>query len=355
MQEAARRSGIERRRVTIRDVGRAAGVSVATVSRALNGSESVTLETRARVQRVAKELDFVPHAGAQSLSLQRTDTIGVILPDLHGEYFSELIRGLDLGARNCRRNLLLSASHGDISEAIGALRTMRSRVDGLVVMSPFTDGDLLVDAVNGAVPLVLLSTRASAGADAAFGVDNRAGAAAVTRHLLDEGHRPIAFIGGPADNLDAQERLRGFREAHVEARVKPGPVLRGNFREESGFSAGLLLLQKRLPDAVFAANDAMALGCLQALREAGVRIPEDVALAGFDDIPLARFLDPPLTTAGVRIAEIGRQAVECCVGLGEGRATAPTQNLFAPTLVVRASSLNRRRAGPPPSPTGGTT
>jgi LacI family transcriptional regulator len=344
----------ERRKVTIRDVARAAEVSVATVSRALNGSSSVTAQTRTHVLRVAGELDFVPHAGAQSLSLQRTDTIGVILPDLHGEYFSELIKGLDLGARNCRRNLLLSASHGDISEAIAALRTMRSRVDGLVVMSPFTDGELLVEAVNRAVPLVLLSMQAGSGADAAFGVDNRAGAAAVTRHLLDQGHRTIAFIGGPADNLDAQERLRGFREAHAKAKVKPGPVLRGNFREESGFSAGLLLLQKKLPDAIFAANDAMALGCLQALRNAGVRIPQDVALAGFDDIPMARFLDPPLTTAGVAIADIGRQALECCVRLGEDSPMAQTQKLFAPTLVVRASSLNTKRADAPPLPTGGT-
>jgi len=339
----------------MRDVARVAGVSVATVSRALNGSSSVTGDTRAQVLRVANELNFVPHAGAQSLSLQRTDAIGVILPDLHGEYFSELIRGLDLGARNCRKNLLLSASHGDVSEAIAALRTMRGRVDGLVVMSPFTDGELLVDAVNGATPLVLLSTQAGSGADAAFGVDNHAGAAAVTRHLLEEGHRTIAYINGPADNLDAQERLRGFRDAHAAAGVKPGPVLRGNFREDSGFSAALLLLQKTLPDAVFAANDAMALGCLHALRNAGVRIPHDVALAGFDDIPVARFLDPPLTTAGVPIAEIGRQAVERCVRLVQGDAVAPTHALFAPTLVVRASSRNTRRAGAPPSPTGETT
>ena len=127
--ESASRAG-NRRKVTIRDVARAAQVSVATVSRALSGSEAVKASTRGHVLRVAGELDFVPHAGAQSLSLQRTDTIGVILPDLHGEYFSELIRGLDLGARSSRQHLLFSASHGDISEAIAALRAMRSRVDG---------------------------------------------------------------------------------------------------------------------------------------------------------------------------------------------------------------------------------
>jgi LacI family transcriptional regulator len=342
-----------RRKVTIRDVARAAQVSVATVSRALSGSESVTDSTRGHVLRVASELDFVPHAGARSLSLQRTDTIGVILPDLHGEYFSELIRGLDLGARSSRQHLLLSASHGDISEAIAALRAMRSRVDGLVVMSPFANGELVGDALKGAVPLVLLSS-ATAGPHAAFGVDNHAGALAVTRHLIEAGHRKIAFIGGPLDNLEAQDRLRGFRDAHREAGLKPGPVLRGNFREESGFAAAaLLLLQGPLPDAIFAANDAMALGCLHALRDAGVSVPGDIALAGFDDIPIARFLDPPLTTAGVAIADMGREAIECCVRLVRGEIAAPKPRLFAPTLVVRASSKNTKGEPAQPAPIKG--
>lgn len=341
------------RSVTIRDVARAAQVSVATVSRALSGSEAVTDRTRSHVLRVAGELDFVPHAGAQSLSLQRTDTIGVILPDLHGEYFSELIRGLDLGARSNRQHLLLSASHGDISEAIAALRAMRSRVDGLVVMSPFANGELVGDALKGAVPLVLLCS-ARSGPHAAFGVDNYAGALAVARHLLQQGHRKIAFIGGPRDNLEAQDRLRGFRDAHREAGLKPGPVLRGNFREESGYGAAALLqLQAPLPDAIFAANDAMALGCLHALRNAGVSVPGDVALAGFDDIPIARLLDPPLTTVGVAIAEMGREAIECCVRLVRGETAAPMQKLFAPTLFVRASSTNIKKEAANPSSTAG--
>jgi LacI family transcriptional regulator len=321
---------------------------VATVSRALSGREVVSPATRGHVLRIANELDFVPHASAQSLSLQRTDTIGAILPDLHGEYFSELIRGLDLGARSSGQNLLLSASHGDISEAISALRAMRSRVDGLVVMSPFTDGELIGDAVRGAVPLVLLSST-RAGPHAAFGIDNYAGAFAVTRHLIASGHRRIAFIGGPADNLEARERLRGYHDAHCEARLKPGPVLPGNFREESGFAAATHLLQGPLPNAIFAANDAMALGCLHALKNAGVAVPDDVALAGFDDIPIARFLDPPLTTAGVTIAEMGREAIECCVKLVRGELAAPFQKLFAPTLVVRASSANTKQEPAQPS------
>jgi LacI family transcriptional regulator len=340
-------------KVTIRDVARAAEVSVATVSRALNGSATVSLATREHVLRIAEALDFVPHGSARSLSLQRTDTIGVLLPDLHGEYFSELIRGIDLGARGCRQHLLLSASHGAISEAVAALRTMRSRVDGLVVMAPFADGELIAAAVNGAIPLVLLNSRDTVLGYASFAVDNYAGAFAIASHLIECGHQVIAFIAGPSDNHEARDRLRGFKDAHAEARRRPGPVLRGNFREESGFAAATQLLASGLPDAIFAANDAMAVGCLHALKNAGIAVPYDVALAGFDDIPIARLLDPPLTTAGVPIAEIGRQAVMCCVALVRGDPIPSDRRLFAPELVIRASSgANQGRTAPPPAHNG---
>jgi LacI family transcriptional regulator len=334
--------------VTIRDVARAAQVSVATVSRALNDSQTVTAQTRNHVLRIARELDFVPHGGARSLSLRRTDTIGVLLPDLHGEYFSELIRGLDLGARNSRQHLLLSASHGEVSEAVAALRAVRSRVDGLVVMTPFVDGELVAAAVKGAVPLVLLNSRDTSHCDVSFAIDNYAGAFNVATHLIACGHRRIDFISGPPDNLEARDRLRGFEAAHREAVQAPGRVLRGDFREESGFAAAGQLIGSELPDAIFAANDAMAIGCLHALRNAGLQVPRDVALAGFDDIPIARFLDPPLTTAGVAIAEIGRQAIDCCVELVRGNPVSIGCRLFAPELVIRASS--GRQSGPDAAP-----
>jgi LacI family transcriptional regulator len=348
------RSGVGRARaiagakVTIRDVARMAEVSVATVSRALNESSTVSVETRNHVLRIAGELDFVPHAGARSLSLRRTDTIGVLLPDLHGEYFSELIRGLDLGARGNGQHLLLSALHGDIGEAIAALRTMRSRVDGLVVMSPFAQSELLAEAVNGAIPLVRLNSRDSSRSASCFAIDNYLGAFEIAQHLIAWGHSRIAFVAGPADNLDARDRLRGFKDAHARAGQAAGPVLAGDFREESGFAAAARLLEAGLPDAIFAANDAMAIGCLQALKYAGVAVPAEVALAGFDDIPMARLVDPPLTTARVPIAEIGRLAVECCVELVRGRVITPGCRLFAPELLIRASSgANQGQAAPP--------
>jgi len=322
---------------TIRDVARAANVSVATVSRALNRGETVSMPTRVRVLDAAGALDYVPHSGARSLSTSRTDTIGVLLPDLHGEFFSELIRGIDQATRAHKLHLLLSHSHGDPQEAMAVLKAMRSRVDAMLVMSPYADGALLSGALNGAVPLVLMGGGGDAGAHPSFAIDNRAGAVAITSHLLDAGYRRIGFIAGPADNIEAGQRLSGYRAALAARSIAFEQIVQGDFGERSGFAGAGLLLAAGPPDAIFAANDMMAIGALEALRGAGLNVPGDVALAGFDDIPVARFLDPPLTTAGVPIAEIGRRAVECCIAM-VADATGGPGHIFTPELVVRASS-----------------
>lgn len=328
---------------TIRDVARAANVSVATVSRALNKGETVADATRHRVLHFAGTLDYVPHSGARSLATRRTDTIGVLLPDLHGAFFSELIRGLDLGARAHRLHLLLSHSHGDPAEAAAMLRAMRSRVDAMVVMSPYADTDMLSGAANGGVPMVLLSSGAAAGKHPTFSIDNHAGALAVTNHLLDAGHRRIAFIAGPRNNIDAAERLRGYHAALAGNGDAATPlVVQGDFGEASGLAAGRRLIADGVPDAIFAANDIMAIGCLQAMAEAGLDVPGDVALAGFDDIPVSRFLAPSLTTVAVPIAAIGREALECCIALlagrSAGRSREDAHRIFKPALVVRNST-----------------
>lgn len=323
---------------TVRDVARVANVSVATVSRVLNQSDSVAAATRNRVLTAADALDYVPHGGARSLSTRRTDTIGVLLPDLHGEFFSELIRGIDVATRAHGLHLLLSHSHGDPIEAITALRAMRSRVDAMIVMSPYADAELLSGALNGLVPLVLLGSPDADENHPSFVIDNHAGAFAITSHLLDCGYRRIGFIGGPRDNIEARQRLSGYRDAIAGAKGVVEQVVDGDFGERSGYAAVRRLLASGLPDAIFAGNDTMAIGCLQALGEAGLAVPGDVALAGFDDIPVARFLNPPLTTAAVPIAAIGRQALECCVALIGGAEDGAGRRSFTPELVIRASS-----------------
>lgn len=333
--------------VTIKDVAKAAGVSVASVSRALNGHDSVTADTRQRIVDVATRLRYMPNSAARSLITQRTQTIGAVLPDLHGEFFSELIRGMDSAARARHLHMLVSSSHGSASEVGEVLRALRGRVDGVLIMSPHADASMLADNLPTALPIVLMNTRVSGEEYPSLSIDNYGGAYAMTEHLIRGDHRRIAFIAGPARNFDADERQRGYRAALKKLRSKQTPtILPGDFSEESGYRAGLGVrdLEPR-PDAIFAANDMMAIGCLFALKELGLAVPEDIALAGFDDIPIARFVSPPLTTVRVRIAEMGRQALEQLAVAIEARTPAQhsAQELGC-DLVVRQSCRGRAMA-----------
>lgn len=326
--------------VTIKDVAREAKVSVASVSRALNGSVSVTESTRRRIVGVASRLRYVPHSAARSLITRRTHTVGALLPDLYGEFFSELIRGIDLSARARSLHLLVSSSHGNPEEAAAALRAMQGRVDGLLIMSPYVDAAFLRDHVPDSLPAVLMNSALKSSRCATVNVDNFGGAYAMTGHLIAARYRDIAFITGPAGNFDAAERLRGFREAIRTSRKRiEVRVLEGEFTEESGRIAGerLLAINPR-PSAVFAANDMMAIGCLLALTSGGLRVPSDIAITGFDDIPVARLLNPPLTTVHVDIAEFGRRALEqLAERLGGQDARLSARQPSGAEIVVRKS------------------
>jgi LacI family transcriptional regulator len=326
------------KRATIRDVARLAQVSVASASRALNGLSIVADATRDRVLEAAKLLRFVPHSGARSLSTSKTRTVGLVLPDLYGEFFSELIRGVDLAARERELHLLVSSSHGDAEEAALAMRSMRGRVDGILIMSPHVDAAVLADNIEADLPIVLLNTHGAGSRFPAYRVDNFGGALAVTQHLLECGRDRIAHVAGPATNYEAQERRRGYETALGARRLAP-QIVEGDFTEVTGHAGALALAKsKQPPNAIFAANDTMAVGCLLALREFGLRVPEDVALAGFDDIPLARLVDPSLTTARVQIADLGGKALERLAQCIEGGDNHGPIEVVSPQLVLRRSS-----------------
>jgi LacI family transcriptional regulator len=320
---------------TIRDVARRADVSVASVSRVLNGLDNVSDATRARVTEAVKALGYVPHAGARSLSLARTNAIGVVLPDLHGEFFSEIVRGMDREASRRGYLLLLSNLHRGSEQAASALRAMRGRVDGLIVMAPHLHEDELSAALPKALPSVLINTRDPSGGYPGIHLDNEAGVRAVVRHLVGLGRRRLVHIAGPVENVDAQERAQAFRKAAAESGVE-FEIVQGDFEEESGEAAiAALILNGHKFDAVVAANDNMAIGAMQALRDAGLRVPEDVAVAGFDDIPIARHLG--LTTVRVRIAELGERALERLIAiLNKGEEGG--DEMHAPELVVRKTT-----------------
>lgn len=327
---------------TIKDVAREAGVSVATVSRFFNNSGPVKQETAQRIEEVARRMRYAPNSAAQSLSTRRTSTIGVLLPDLHGEFFSEVIRGIDQTVQRSGWHMLLSSSHNERSEIEAALRAMRGRVDGLIVMSPDLDPDILATNLPDRLPIVLMNCVMDDPAYDSLNIDNYGGARAVTEHLLEVGHRRIAVITGPARNHDAAERLRGFRDALRDGGVSgyAGDEYAGDFSESAGYAGARALLESaQRPSAIFACNDAMAIGALGGLREAGVRVPEDVAVAGFDDIPIARYVSPPLTTVRVSISRLGECAAERLFRAIESAGDhQPVQEVLPTELVVRRSS-----------------
>jgi LacI family transcriptional regulator len=328
---------------SIKEVALKAGVSIATVSRVLNDKGPVAVETRSRILAAIEQLRYVPHGAARSLITNQTDTIGVLLPDLYGEFFSEVIRGIDLAARRSGFHVLISGFHSDRAEIEAVLRALRGRVDGLIVLSPDVDAQSLRRNLPETLPVVLLNTPVEGdGADFdAINLDNHGGAFAMVRHLAGLGHRRIAFIRGPEENADARERLRGYRDALLSLEIAGEEALElgGDFSEESGYRAGqrLLALEPR-PAAVFAANDSMAIGCLFALREAGAQVPGDIALAGFDDIPIARYITPSLSSVHVPIAELGTRAMERLLHAVDSKnGHERRQETVATTLVVRGS------------------
>ena len=327
--------------VTIKDVARAAGVSVATVSRVHNDSTLVTEDTRGRVRAVAARLGYSPHAGARSLSTRKTNGIGVLLPDLHGEFYSELIRGIDQRAQRDGFHLLLASSHNEKAAIAAALQSMRGRVDGLIVMSPAPGAHLPVRDLPASFPVVLLNSAAVGAEFDALAVANAQGSAQMVAHLIAAGHRRIAVIKGPARNHDAAERLRGYHAGLREAGIAADPMLeaQGDFTDTSGYAAGLELLGRHpRPTAIFATNDAMAIGALSALREAGVPVPQEMAVAGFDDIPMARYMHPPLSTVRVDIAALGERAADRLLEAVASRRKHKKRREVVPvTLVIRES------------------
>ncbi|MDP9201997.1 MAG: LacI family transcriptional regulator [Gemmatimonadota bacterium] len=337
--------------VTIKDVAREANMSVATVSRVLNGSGPVSDQTRSLIREVAGRMRYVPHSGARSLITSKTQTLGVLLPDLYGEFFSEVIRGMDDTAQRSGFHLLISRAYADRHGIETAIRAMRGRVDGVVAMSPDLDAESLLN-LPSTIPVVLLCSVSRGNEIDSLTIQNCRGAREMVTHLVSLGHRRIAIIKGSPRNYDAAERLRGYRIASREAGIAPDTSLElvGNFTEAGGYAAAMELLAMRdRPTAIFAANDSMAIGVLSALRESGVRVPEDIAVAGFDDIPLARFMDPPLSSVHVPICELGARAVELLLhGITHKNDHPRRRERVSTELVIRRSTGSQPAERPPP-------
>ncbi|MGH8192889.1 MAG: LacI family DNA-binding transcriptional regulator [Woeseiaceae bacterium] len=331
-------------------MAREAGVSIASVSRVINGNDCVADFTRTRILEVIDRLKYVPHYGAHSLVTRRNNLIGVLLPALHGEFFSQLVCGIEDAARRHGMHILISNSSGDEEQDARVVAALRGRVGGLLVMASHERPALLAERLPEGVPAVLLNTRCPDRHNNTLMIDNYGAAVAVMRHLAVCGRRRVVHIAGPRTNSDAAERLRGYRDGLAANWPGVAPlIIDGDFSQDSGARAARRIAAlPECPDAVFAANDLIAIGAGQALNEAGFAIPDDLALVGFDDIPLANLVTPALTTMRIDIAEFGRRGLERLVRcMEEPDAVHGEMEAVRPTLVIRGScgrGLNNARA-----------
>jgi LacI family transcriptional regulator len=332
---------------SVRDVARLAGVSPATVSRVLSGSaHPVSADTRSRVLLAVQELGYRPNRVARALVTARTHTIGAIVHDISDPYFAEVVRGLEDGARLADYQVFVCSSDRDPTRELAYVQALIShRVDGLVfVGGGIEDRDYerqlaqLVEAYRmgggAAVALAPHSLRVPS-----ITVDNRGGVHMITRYLLELGHRRVAFVDGPPRLRTSRVRLAGYRAALRQAGIPydPSLVTTGWFSSEGGAKAVAVLLD-RCPDltAVVAANDVMAFGVLHELANRGIAVPEEISVAGFDDVQMAALLQPPLTTVRMPMYEVGYQGAQAVIDLLAGRAVRSRR--LPVRLVVRGST-----------------
>lgn len=331
------------KRVRIVDVARSAGVSVATVSRVLNGVETVSSELRTRVMTASETLGYRPNPHARALHSGRSHAIGVAATYVGG-FFAQLFDGLEAGLTDQGYRLLVAGGNGTRDDENDTLIDLLDRhVDALVVfLEAIGDADLAQIHARG-IPTVVLGRVVPGLEERCLAWDQRAGGALATRYLLAMGHRRIGHVAGPSYNLHARERREGYQLAMAEAgiEVEPNWVAEGDFQEEGGRQAMRTLLEKGDVTAVFVANDQMALGALSALWERGLRCPDDLSVVGFDDQLPSRYTTPPLTTVRQPLEELGRIVADRLLRdlrseQGAGRPDLP------PLALVERASVKRR-------------
>ncbi|WP_245963363.1 LacI family DNA-binding transcriptional regulator [Terracoccus luteus] len=330
-------------RVRMEDVARAAGVSVATVSKVVNSRYGVSRATFDKVTGVIDELGYATSLGAQSLRSHTTNVIGVLVAEFE-PFSSELLKGVS-DAIGPTGYDLLAFSGGHRGGEVGWERRSLSRLGGTLLDGAIIVTPTVVGAQNG-IPVVAVDPHTGPSGVPTVDADNFAGGVLATEHLLALGHRRIALLGGRSDLESARQRERGFRRAMAEAGVEVDEALvqAGDYRAETADGpAHELLSLPQPPTAVFAANDLSAIRTMEVARELGLRVPEDLSVVGFDNVPESAMSLPPLTTVDQSLKTIGATALEMLVGLLEGRAPDPTHVCLPVSLVPRASTAAPRR------------
>lgn len=331
--------------VTLDKVARAAGVSASTVSRIINGTANVSAVKRETVLRIMSELNYHPNVLARGLASGRTFGIGVLTQDIASPFYGSTLRGIESALLGTGYHPIFISGHWHLKEELEAIDFLLSRkVDAVIVLGGGVP-EARLQEVARQLPVVVLG-RSIPGLEAqCLRLDNFAGSHDATRHLIELGHRRIAYISGDPDHRDAQDRLAGYCAALEAANLPVNPELLqpGDFHEASGFMAVTRLVESRaMFSAVFAANDQMAYGARLALHRKGLRVPDDVSLVGFDDLPGSVYTTPPLTTVQQPVEDMGRAAAQGVLRLLRGEP-AELQSMSV-RLVIRESTVRRRGA-----------
>jgi DNA-binding LacI/PurR family transcriptional regulator len=325
--------------LSIRDVARIAGVSRQTVSRVLNGERYIKPSTEEHVRKVIEELAWRPNSAARALATSRSNAIGLLV-SARSQYGPFSAAGAVDDAARARGYAIVSATlaHEDeasLTEALDAF--IAQGVDGVVVIAPQQRAHEALRKVSIRVPFISLQWPDAPG-DRAVAFDQREGARVATRHLIELGHTRIVHVAGPQDWNEAEERMHGYLEEMSASDLPTAPPVLGDWTADTGYDLGRKLLGTREFTAVFASNDQMALGLMHAAADLGLRVPGDLSIVGFDDIPEAKHFAPPLTTVRQDFAHLGASAIERLIADIEGRVQAPPEDVTAPELIIRRST-----------------
>ncbi len=330
---------------TIYEVAKLAGVSLATVSRVMNDSGKVTPKTRKKVLAAIAELGYIPNSMAQSLASRRSNSVGILIPELHGPFFGEMLSSVEKELRDAGKRVIITAGHSDENKERDCIEfLLGSSCDALILHVYSVSHDYLIELNKGPVPIIILNNHVPEIAENCIYLDNEHGGYLATKALLDHGHRKLAYISGPSWKVDSFKRLTGHKKALQEYGlvIDEKLIVEGDFEEASGRVAMTKLLSLNMPfTGVVCANDEMAAGAMDTARKQGLNVPDDISIIGYDNVSFTRYLHPKLSSIGCRIREMGQMAARCVLKNAYGQTDLEIQNTFKPRLVLRDSIKSR--------------
>ncbi len=327
--------------VTIYEVSKLAGVSLATVSRVMNDSDKVAEKTRLKVEVAMKKLGYRPNSIAQSLASNRSNSVGILVPELHGPFFGTMLGSIEEELRKAGKHVIISAGHSDAERESDSIEFLASRRCDALILFVFAISDERIKSLwDSSMPVVVIGRLIPGMEDDCISVDNEMGGYIATKSLIEAGHRHLASITGPLWKSDGLERLEGYKRALAESGIiyDQQMVVEGDYEESSGRKGMKQLLQRKAHfTGLVCGNDEMAAGAIGYAREHGLSIPADLSVVGFDNVFFTRYMHPQLSTVDYPIEKMGQMAARCVLRDVYGKTDDDIQCRFEPRLVERAS------------------